>query len=82
MCGAFLITVVLSDSEGDTTLISSPTTFSLESKMMFTASDDNPEDYINYVGENAVSIDIGERGKEMIDVLKLNERFLIKVYLS
>ncbi|MGV8983894.1 retron system putative HNH endonuclease [Clostridium sp.] len=47
-------------------------------RMMFNASDDNPEDYINYVGEIAVSIDIGERGKEMIDVLKLNERSDLK----
>jgi uncharacterized protein (TIGR02646 family) len=45
---------------------------------MFNPSDDNPEDYIKYEGKIAVSKDIDERGKEMIDVLKLNERSDLK----
>ncbi|MFT5874374.1 MAG: hypothetical protein ACI8WT_003335 [Clostridium sp.] len=46
--------------------------------IMFNPIDDDPEDYINYIGEIAVSIDIDELGTEMIDVLKLNERSDLK----
>lgn len=45
---------------------------------MFDTSEDNPENYINYIGEIAVGIDIDGRGSEMINVLKLNERAELK----
>lgn len=41
-------------------------------------SDENPEEYIEYIGELAVSIDNNKRGTTMIDVLKLNERADLK----
>lgn len=41
-------------------------------------SEDDPEEYIRYIGELAVSIDNNERGKEMINVVKLNERADLK----
>lgn len=45
---------------------------------MFNPSDDNPETFINYIGEIAISIDKDERGTEMIDILKLNDRTDLK----
>lgn len=41
-------------------------------------SEENPEEYIQYIGELAVSIDNNKRGNTMIDVLKLNERADLK----
>lgn len=41
-------------------------------------SDDNPEEYIRYIGELAISIDDNRRGIETIDVIKLNERADLK----
>ena len=45
---------------------------------MFNSSDEDPENYINYIGEIAVSVDTDGHGSEMIDVLKLNERADLK----
>ena len=41
-------------------------------------SEDDPEEYIRYIGELAVSIDNNNRGREMINVVKLNERADLK----
>lgn len=41
-------------------------------------SDENPEEYIRYIGELAVSTDNNKRGITMIDVIKLNERSDLK----
>lgn len=40
--------------------------------------EDDPEEYIRYIGELAVSIDNNKRGTEMINVVKLNERADLK----
>lgn len=41
---------------------------------MINPSDDNPEEYIKYIGELAVSINDNKRGTVMIESLKLNDR--------
>ncbi|EJO5347323.1 TIGR02646 family protein [Clostridium botulinum] len=45
---------------------------------MISPSDENPEEYIKYIGELAVSIDDNKRGNAMIDALNLNERADLK----
>jgi uncharacterized protein (TIGR02646 family) len=43
-------------------------------ELLIDSSVDEPENYIHYVGELAAEIDNNERGKKMIEVLKLNDR--------
>ena len=45
---------------------------------LISPSDENPEEYIRYIGELAISIDNNKRGTAMIDLVKLNERSDLK----
>ncbi|MBN1067556.1 TIGR02646 family protein [Clostridium botulinum] len=51
---------------------------SVYNEKLINPSDENPEEYIRYIGELAVSIDNNERGIEMINLVKLNERLDLK----
>ena len=43
-------------------------------KNLINPSDENPEEYIKYIGELAVSVDNNKRGTAMVELVKLNER--------